>query len=101
MEGAMLEAHIKGVNNPATVTDYIIRVVHGQYKSQPCLFLKLARLAAIYYLKAKGIVEEVRQLTLGPLGNDKVHLIFRGVRHRKYNNAELVVIELEGDCPLD
>ncbi len=100
MEGAMLESHIRGMNTPASATDCVIRAVYKEYKSDPRLFLQLARLAAIYFLKAGGVVEQVRRLTLGPLRKGKAHVVFQGVRRRKYSNVEPVVIELEGDCPL-
>jgi hypothetical protein len=60
-----------------------------------------ARLAAIYFLKACGVVEQVRRLTLGPLRKAKVHVLFQGVRRKKYSNVEPVVIGMEGDCPLN
>lgn len=100
MEDAMLESHVRGINTPASATDCVIRAVHNEYQAQPRLFLQLARLAAIYFLKASGVVEQVRQLTLEPLGRGKVHVVFKGVRRKKYGNVEPVVIELEGDCPL-
>jgi hypothetical protein len=101
IEGALLESHIQGVNTPASAKDCIIRAVYKEYKAQPRLFLQLARLAAIYFLKASGVVEQVLQLTLGPLSKGKVHVVFRGVRRKKYSNVEPVVIDVAGDCPLD
>ncbi len=101
LEGAMLESHIQGVNTPASAKDCIIRAVYGEYKDKPRLFLQVARLAAIYFLKASGVVEQVRQLTLGPLKKGKVHVRLQGVRRKKYSNVDPVVIDLEGDCPLD
>jgi hypothetical protein len=101
LEGAMLESHIQGINTPASAKDCIIQAVYKQYKEQPRLFLQLARLAAIYFLKASGVVEHVRKLTLGPLRKSKVHVVFQGVRRKKYGNVEPTMIELEGDCSLD
>lgn len=101
LEGALLESHIQGVNTPASAKDCIIRAVYREYKDQPRLFLQLARLAAIYFLKASGVVEQVRRLTLGPIKKGKVHVVFQGVRRKKYSNVDPVVIDLEGDCPLD
>jgi len=101
LENAMLESHIQGMNMPASVKDCIIRAVYNEYKSQPRLFLQLARLAAIYFLKASGVVEQVRRLTLGPFRKANVHVVFQGVRRKKYSNLDPVVIDLEGDCPLD
>ena len=100
LEGAMLESQIQGVNNPASATDCIIRAVYTDYKDQPGLFLKVARLAGIYFLKASGVVERVSQLTLGPVTRNKVHVVFQGVRRKKYSNVDPPVIALEGDCPL-
>jgi hypothetical protein len=101
LQSALLESHIQGMNTPASAKDCIIRAVYKEYKGQPLLFLQLARLAAIYSLKASGVVEQVRQLTLGPLRKGKVHVVFQGVRRRKYSNVDPEVINLEGDCPLN
>lgn len=101
LEDAILESQIQGVNTPASAKDCIIRAVYGEFKDKPRLFLQVARLAAIYFLKASGVVEQVRKLTLGPLRKNKAHVVFRGVRRKKYSNVEPVLIDLEGDCPLD
>ena len=54
-----------------------------------------------YFIKATGVAEHVRRLTLGPLRAGKVHVLFQGVRRKNYSNVEPAVIDLEGDCQLD
>jgi hypothetical protein len=60
----------------------------------------VARLNAVFFLKAAGIVEQVLELSLGPISEGKVHVRFRGIRRQVYVNIEPAVIEIEGDCPL-
>lgn len=100
LDGAMLESHIRGVNVPAPVTACILQAVYNDYKTQPKLFLQLARLASIYFLKAGGVVERVEQLSLGPISKGKVHVKLRGVRRAKASNVEVAVVQIEGDCLL-
>jgi|ERR1043165_5379685 hypothetical protein len=100
MEGAFLESHIQGMNTPASVTHCVLQAVYKDCKEPPSLFLKLARLGAIYFLKAGGVVELVQELALGPIVKGLVHVKFRGVRRRKFSNVEPTVIEIEGTCLL-
>jgi hypothetical protein len=70
------------------------------YKDKPRTFLQLARLKAIFFLKAAGIVEQVLELSLGPISQNKVHVRFRGRRRQADLDIDPTVIEIEGDCPL-
>jgi hypothetical protein len=97
---SFLEGFIQGMQAPVKIDHCIIRTVYAAYIDKPSICPQLARLAAIYVLKAGDVVEQVLQLTLGPLKGEKVHVKFRGRRLRKYVNVEPVVIDLEGDCPL-
>ncbi|QDV37593.1 hypothetical protein ElP_55330 [Tautonia plasticadhaerens] len=101
LEEAFLEAQIRGVSTPVTVNDCIIQVIYNEQRGKGVNFLKLARLGAIFMLKAGGVIEHVRKLTLGPVRNGKVHVEFVGVRRKKYVNADPTIIQLEGDCALE
>jgi hypothetical protein len=101
MSDAMLESFIRGHNNPVSVEHCIVRVIYGSAGNDPERFLRLARLASIYFLKAGNAVERILELTLGPIRDGKVHVCFRGRRRKVASNVEPAVIEVEGDCPLE
>jgi class 3 adenylate cyclase len=99
-EREMLEHLIRGNGTPVKVEDCVLQSLYPQYRDRPKVFLELARLKAIFFLKAAGIVEQVLELSLGPIGEGKVHVRFRGKRRPVYFDIEPTVIEIEGDCSL-
>ena len=101
MEEAILESYIQGMNNPASVTKCVIQTVYKDCQKQPSQFLPLARLAAIYFLKAGGVVELIQEMTLGPVEKGFVQVEFRGVRSQKFGNVEPSIIKIEGKCSLE
>jgi acetylornithine deacetylase len=62
--------------------------------------IRLARLLAIYLLKSTNTVEHVEDLSIGAATTNGVKVNFRGVRAKRYSNADPAVIECEGVCPL-
>lgn len=100
MHELMLESHIRGTSNPVSVEHCIVQVIYRNIGNEPEKFLRLARLASIYFLKAGEAVEHILELTLGPITNGSVHVKFRGRRRQVASNVEPAVIEVEGDCPL-
>lgn len=101
VENAILESHIQGTHTKLPIKSCILRAVYTQYKDRPQLFLPLARLAAIYALKAGDVVEQVLELNLGPIQAGTCHVKFRGRRRRKYSNVEPHTMQIEGECPLE
>lgn len=100
-EEAFLEVLIsKPYGKDINVDSCIFFKMYPQLKDQPQQFLELSRLAAIFYLKAGDVVEQVLELSLELIGTDKVHVKFRGQRRKVYLNAEPAIIEIEGDCIL-
>ena len=99
-ERAKLEHLIRGNGTAITVEDCVIQSVYPLYKDRPKVFLELARLKSIFFLKAAGIVEQVFELSLGPISQGKVHVRFRGQRRQIDLDIMPTVIEVEGDCPL-
>jgi class 3 adenylate cyclase len=99
-EREMLENLIRASNTPVSVEDCVIQSLYPMYKDRSRVFLELARLKAIFFLKAAGIVEQVLELSLGPISEEKVHVRFRGRRRYASIDANPAVIEIEGDCPL-
>jgi class 3 adenylate cyclase len=99
-EREMLENLIKSSTTPVSIEDCVIQSLYPMYKDRPRVFRELARLKAIFFLKAAGIVEQVLELSLGPINDGKVHVRFRGRRRQVYLDIEPTMIEIEGDCPL-
>lgn len=100
IEDAMLESHISGSGTPASVGQCVIHVAHKSFGSDPHFFLVVARLLAVYFIRAAWIAEEILELNLGPIADGKVHVRFRGRRRRRAINVEPEIIEIEGDCVL-
>lgn len=99
-ERELIENLIRGSGIPIAVEDCVLQSLYPAYKDRPRVFLKLARLQAVFFLKAAGIVDRVLELSLGPISEGKAHVKFRGKRRQVYAEIEPAVIELEGDCPL-
>jgi hypothetical protein len=100
VEGAMLETLIRGTSTPASVSDCIIRSLYKDRRELGEEFLKIARLGALFMLKAGGVVEHVQRLTLGPIRNGKVGVDFEGTRRKKYSTVDPAIISVKGECPL-
>ena len=99
-EREMLENLIRNSATPIRIEDCVLQSLYPVYKDQPKVFLELARLQTIFYLKAAGVVDQVMELSLGPIAQGKVHVRFTGKRQQAFANTEPSVIEIEGDCPL-
>jgi hypothetical protein len=87
-------------SSPVPLADCVVRQVVVQHRQNVERGLQLARLEAVFRLKAAGIVEQVFELALGPLAEEKVHVKFRGQRPRIYQNVDPEIITVEGDCDL-
>jgi len=99
-EREVLENLIRGSSTQVNIEDCVLQSLYPMYKDKPRTFLQLARLKAIFFLKAAGIVEQVLELSLGPISQNKVHVRFRGRRRQADLDIDPTVIEIEGDCPL-
>lgn len=95
---SLLENAITG-SGKFQVNDCVIRSMYGQYGKKP-YWRELARLHAIFLLKATGTVHHVLDLTIGPVRGGKAAVTFRGRRRQRYSNQESPLIELSGACPL-
>ena len=69
-------------------------------QGQPTLFVPLARLMAIYYLKSSNTIEHVLEFSLGPVSGNILPVRFRGKRKQVYTNSAAQIIEVVGNCPL-
>jgi hypothetical protein len=71
-----------------------------QFRSQPEMFLPMARLYAVFLLKATGTCEHVLDLTLGPISDERLAVKFRGRRRKEYSNRPASEIQVAGECRL-
>ena len=69
-------------------------------REHPSLFVPLARLLAVYQLKASNTVEHIFDLSLGPVEGTVLPVRFRGQRKRAYSNSAPAIIEVNGKCNL-
>jgi hypothetical protein len=99
-EHSMLDSLIQGTGVYLPVDRCILRDLYARFGNDPMLYLRFARLGAIYALKAGDAIETVERLTLGPIHDGQVHVSFTGKRQKLYSNKAPHVIQIEGDCPL-
>lgn len=99
-EREIIEKLITGSATPISIQDCVIQSLYPIYKDKPRVFLELARLQAIFYLKAAGVVDQVMELSLGPICQGKVHVRLQAKRRQVYAGIEPATIAIEGDCPL-
>lgn len=61
---------------------------------------ELARLQAVFLLKATGTVESILDLTIGPVRAGQILVTFRGRRRPTYSGQDPPLIEVSGTCSL-
>jgi uncharacterized caspase-like protein len=81
------------------VKECVVRAAFGSHGTS-ANWKTVARLKAVFLLKAAGVVEHVLDLTLGAVRGGRVAVKFRGQRPARHGAAP-VVIELNDTCPLD
>lgn len=94
-----LETAISGTGG-FKVTACPIRLVYTAYRTDPN-WRQLARLSAVYMLKASGTVENVIELTIGPPKGKAAVVTFRGRRQQRNANQPAPEIAFTGTCPLE
>ena len=93
---SLLEGAIAG-SGKFQVRECVIRSSYGQYGKRS-YWRELARLQAIFLLKATGTVDHVLDLTIGPVRGGKVAVTFRGRRRPRYTGQEPPVVEVCNTC---
>lgn len=100
-EDDFLENFVAGGSDAKVKTgECVVRSVFRQHREPHEQGMKLARLEAVFRLKATGIVQDVLEFSLGPISGGKLHVAFRGRRPRHASNVEPEIISIEGDCDL-
>jgi len=101
----MLDDHFESMifgsgDSGSSVAECVVRQVVAQHRGDLQKACCIARLEAVFRLKAAHIVESIFELALGPLERNSLHVKFRGQRRRMYENVEPEIITVEGDCEL-
>lgn len=78
----------------------IFHELRRKFEGDEKTFLEIARLWAVFFLRASNTCEHVLQLTLGPIRANSMPVKFRGRRHQIYSNKKPEEIEVEGACEL-
>ena len=95
---SLVEGAITG-SGKYEVRESVIRTVFGLHGKRS-YWRELARLQAVFCLKATGTVDQVLALSIGPVRTGKVFVSFRGRRRPRYTGQEPSPIEFSGDCVL-
>jgi hypothetical protein len=100
-DSSMIESFISSpINRNIKVDSCVLKELYPYFIDQPRKYLEVSRLAAIFYLKAANVVEQILELSLELIEQDKVHVKFKGKRRRTSINVEPAIIQIEGDCYL-
>jgi hypothetical protein len=95
---SLLEGAIAG-SGRHQARECVIRSVYASH-GKSTSWRELARLQAIFLLKATGTVDHVLDLTIGSVRAGTASVIFRGRRRPRYTEQEPPLIQLSGTCPL-
>ena len=78
-----------------------MRKVVRQHGQDPEAALRIARLEAVFILKAASIVGTILELSLGPTNSEGVKVRFRGIRPERNQHEQPETIVVEGICKLE
>lgn len=86
--------------NGTGARECIVRKAMKQYGTNPEVALRIARLEAVFALKAASIVGTILELVLGPLDGSGVQIHFRGIRPERNQYEQPEMIQVRGVCKL-
>lgn len=97
-----LESLICGSGNSTPETgECVIRRIVTRQRDDLVTALRMARLEAVFILKAATIVGSILELVLGPLDGDELHVRFTGLRPERNQYEQTETIAVAGICHLD
>ena len=96
----VLLSFVAGLNSPVQVTKGIFPELWLSFAAEREHFLELARLWAVFHLKASRTVEHILDLRLGPIEGNRMAVRFQGQRQKIYANRPASLIEVSGECLL-
>ena len=97
----MVAALVKGLNSSVKVEGSVLPELWKNVGKDVDTFLPLARLWSVFHLITSNSCEHILELIIGPVADEKVHIKFRGQRHKQYVNADPYIIKFEGFCDLN
>jgi nucleoside phosphorylase len=100
-ETRLLEERVQGQGMPVTVKQSPFPRLYDDIRDDTQLFLTVARLYAVLYLRLSGTVEHIYQLDLGMLEESELEVVFEGQCAPKQTAEEPHVIRIKGRCPLE
>jgi hypothetical protein len=95
---SLLEGAITG-SGKFEVRECIIQAMYSRFGKRSS-WKEIARLQAIFLLKATGTVDHVLDLNIGPVRAGAIPVTFRGRRRPRYTGQEPTLIEISGTCSL-
>lgn len=96
---SLLEGAIAG-SGKYQVRECVVQATYSRY-GKSSSWREMARLQAIFLLKATGTVDHVLALTISPVRAGKVAVAFRGRRRPRYTGHEPALIDVSGACPVE
>lgn len=101
MDQAFMEVLIRGQSSPIQVTESPFPSLWEKLKGNEQMFLAVARLVGVMWLRFSGVVEHVHRLDLALTETGDLEVKFEGQRPRKYDNVDPPVVRISGICDLD
>jgi hypothetical protein len=95
-----LESMLQGTTSPVKVTEGMFPRLWASPRRDTAIWLRQARLRAVYALKLSHICEHIQDLTLGPITRNRLAVKFRGVRAKRFSNEPPATVAVTGLCPL-
>lgn len=100
MDQGFMEVLIRGQSSPIQVTESPLPSLWEKLKGDEPMFLAVARLVGVMWLRFSGVVEHVYVLDLSLTGPNELRVEFEGQRPRKYDNVDPPVLRISGTCDL-
>jgi TIR domain len=96
----MLEVLVRGMGVPVQVVSSPLPELFRKHGHSPGVFLNMARLSTVLWLRLSGVVEQIFALDLSLEAPAVLKVHFEGMRRREYANREPHIIRLDGTCDL-
>lgn len=98
--GSHLATIPTGIQSQQDITKNPFPELWEQANHRAPIFLRQARLWAVFYLLTGGLCQHILELTLGPIKDGMLPVNFRGRRHKAYDNQPAATMEVAGEFPL-
>ena len=93
---ATLEMFIRRNGGPGEIRHSPLPALYETYGNDPPLFVAVARLFVVLFMRAGAVVQHVRELDIDVKNRTELAVHFVGQRHQVYSNREPTVIRVDG-----